>query len=75
MKKSFNWWFDYSFRGLVHYQHGGEDGVMKAGAGPIVESYILILRQSKRHWDWHEVLKLQSPPPVKHLLLTRPHPL
>ena len=32
----------YSFRGLLHYQHGREHNDMQAGTGAVAESYILI---------------------------------
>lgn len=35
-----------SLTGLVHY-HGGEHGDMQAGAGAVVESYILIHGEEK----------------------------
>jgi hypothetical protein len=37
-EKAFNWQLAYSFRGLVHYHHGGEHGGVQADTG--VESFI-----------------------------------
>ena len=66
MKKTVNWWLAYSFRGSVHYHHGGEHG--GAQVDVVLELRVLHLdwkaagSQLTAHWGKLEQERPQSPP-------------
>jgi hypothetical protein len=76
MKETIYLFLAYSFRGLVHYHDRRKYGAMKAGAGAIAESYIMICRMRKGdNLGLALVFKALNPTASDTLPSTRPHDL